>query len=366
MAAVNAAGWWWTGRGASPPPIDEAALRIMPRYGMSIAALVVCSKANIRETVTRFQDAGVNYTRINLTSALWTTPNAVDVLPFRQRPDGVWDLDDWNPQYDDRIAEVRDRMNAAGIRIAWTLWEDYTSNRRGFRSVGVRDPNIPDANVHPYRKNAQGFQWWGKYNGDIHEDDETLGAGHFDHSPLAIPNAWAKRFMARTLPRLGITYNILEIANEMPEKNLHRRVRDAARTIVPGCLLQVNRQSDSPGQYPNMKIGRDYDYIAFHGNRLRTIADLDRTWDNEPVYQTMRELLDDPTIEKSRITFSSDGARISSDPTNPYEWTSLRPFIREMKRRKVSYDHQSRAKLSAFPNHEHIEVDWFRETVHGG
>ena len=345
-------------------PANEAELRQMPRLGMSIAALVVCSRCNIPETVKRFVDAGVRATRINLTSALWVSPSIIDCLPFKQQLDGVWDLDNWNAEYDARIAETKERMNAAGIAVTWTLWEDYSwSNRRGFRRADERDSEIPDGNLHPYRKNVQGFRWGGHYNGDIHEDDETLGAGDFDLSTLAIPNAWAKRFMDRLLPRLGLTYNALEIANEMPEKNLHRRVRDYARRVVPGAILQVNRQSDSPGQYANHKIGRDYDRIAFHGNRLKTLADFDRRWEEEhgQAIDTFTELLDFPEVEHARITFSSDGARISKDPINPYDWQKLGAVVRRVKAEGCSYDHQSRAKLSPAPNHDMIEVDRFRE-----
>jgi len=313
--------------------IDKSKLRTWPRHGMSIAGILVSSAANIRETVKRFADCGVQTTRVNLLSALWPQ---TDTLPFTRLSDGRWDLTQWNPRYFDRLADIGYQMNAAAIQVQWTNYELY--------SCSDRKPG-PQQNGTPWRNNVNGVYW---------PSDDSL----FQY----LPDAWSKEdWFPQVTPYLGLDVNTLEIGNEFPEKSLHERV---AACFPDGALIQVNRNEDTPGQYANMKIGTNYDVIAFHGNKLKQVSDLNRVYPREPTYTTFNEFFDHCRHDPNRIIFSSDGARVSTDPVNPYDWPRLRAFFREVEQiRKCSIEHQSRSKLSPFPNHEHIEADWFASVI---
>lgn len=318
------------------PPVDKDTLKIYPRHGMSIAGLLVSSAANIPETVRIFQDCGVQSTRINLLSALWPQ---TDTLPFSRRTDGQWDLTAWNPVYFDRLVEIRDRMNVAGIAVQWTNYELYSwSDRKpGPQQVGT-----------PWRHNVNGVYW--------PPDDSTF---------QLLPDSWSAEWFAKVQPYLGLDVNVFEIGNEFAEKALHERVE----ALFPeDDQIQVNRNEDTPGQYANMKIGRNYDFIAFHGRKLKQVADLDLVYPREPDYKTFNEFFENCPHDPKRIIFSSDGARQSGaaglNPETAYDWAALREFFREVKfKRGCNIEHQSCAKLGAFPNHHLIEHEWFESVI---
>jgi hypothetical protein len=315
-------------------PIDNAKLRTWPRHGMSIASLIVASAHDIRETVRRFEDCGVQLTRINLLSALWS---GVDTLPYVRAADGRWDLYRWNPRFFARLDETRERMNAAGIVCQWTFYNLYDwSNRKSGTPA-----------ESPYRHNVNGVFW--------QPDDST-----FD----VLPDAWSLAAIERLLPHLHLDVNVFEIGNEFPEKALHERVADFIRRLQPKAQISLNRNEDTPGQYVNSKIGGPrFDRIAFHGRQLKAVSDLDRVYPSEPQYKTFRQFMDRCPHDPARVIFSSDGARVSADPINTYDWNTLRDFFQEMKRRGYSTEHQSRAKMSAAPNHDLIESDWFLSVI---
>lgn len=312
-----------------PPPSSE--LNVWPRVGLSIAGLMVGSAHNIPETVRIYQDLGVQVTRVNLLSALWP---GVDTLPFTKLANGKWDLYQWNQVYFDRLIEVRDRMNSAGIVVQWTNYELYSwSDRKpGSQQDGT-----------PWRNNVNGVNWV--------EDDSM-----FD----ILPEEWSRNWITKVVPYLNLNVNPFEIGNEFPEKGLHYRVKDLVKAVNPTALIQVNRNEDTPGQYKNMKIGRDFDFIAFHGNKLKVKSDLNRVYSREPEFKTFNEFFDECPHDPKRIIFSSDGARSSSDPVNTYNWDALAEFVQEIKRKGCSFEHQSRAKMTPAPNHHMIETDWFR------
>ena len=311
-----------------PPPATD--LNQWPRIGLSIASLIVNSNHNLVETIKIYQDLGVQVTRVNLLSALWP---GVDTLPFTRLANGKWDLYAWNSTYFDRLVEVRDRMNAAGIVVQWTNYELYSwSNRK----------SGPQQDGTPWRNNVNGVNW--------SEGDEM-----FD----ILPDEWSKAWIAKVVPYLNLNENVFEVGNEFPEKALHYKVKDLVKLINPSALVQVNRNEDTPGQYKNMKIGRDFDFIAFHGNKLKVKSDLNRTYPKEPEFKTFNEFFDKCPHDPKRIIFSSDGARSSNDPVNTYNWDSLAEFVQEIKQKGCSFEHQSRAKLTPAPNHNMIETDWF-------
>jgi hypothetical protein len=320
------------------PPVDPVGLNVWPRIGMSIASLIVARACNIAETVKIYHDCGVQLTRVNLLSALWDNEyGKVDVLPYRQRPDGTWDLTDWNPEYFDRLSEVRDRCNSAGIVVQWTNYELYSWSDR---KQGPQQTNTP------WRHNANGVFWA--------EDDST-----FD----VLPDWWSETWLKTVMPYLRADINPLEIGNEFPEKELHERVRDIVKVIEPTAQITVNRNEDTPGQYANMKIGTNYTRIAFHGRLLKQVSDLDRVYSKEPTYKTFNQFFDNCPHDAKRVIFSSDGARISADPVDTYDWGPLREFVQEIRRRGCSFEHQSRAKMTPPPNHHMIETDWFRSLL---
>lgn len=314
-----------------PTPGD---LTKYPRYGLSIAALLVNTKHDIIETVKRFVDAGANSTRINLLSALWP---GVDCLPFNHFYDGFWDLFDWNNQYFERLAEIKERINSNGITIQWTNYELYSWSRR--------KPGNQQINT-PWRNNINGIYW--------SPEDITLTE--------VLPDEWSIEWFKKVCPLLDLHINPFEIGNEFPEKSLHERVRIEVLKIVPDAKLQVNRNDNKPGQYTNMKIGLMYDLYAFHGNGLKELKDLDKVYD-EPVYKTFQQFIDNCPHDKERVIFSSDGARISDDPFNTYDWIKLGVFFDYMIELGYNIEHQSRAKMTPAPNHHMIEVDWFKERV---
>ncbi len=328
------------------PPVPAHDFARRPRYGMSIASLIVNSAHNIAETTKRFEDAGVQWTRVNLLSALWA---GVDVLPFKRGLGGVWQLSQPEAQYYDRLAEVRDRMNAANIVVQWTCYELY--------SWSARKPG-PQQHGTPWRNNANGVFW--------PEDDSTVVS--------LLPDAWSQDWFKLVVPHLALDRNVFEIGNEMPEKALHARTLAAVRAVQPGALISVNRNEDTPGQYANMKIGRSglYDMIAFHGRLLRQVSDFERVYKKEPTYKTFNQFMARCPHEKDRVIFSSDGARVDTfnkrgelvtskdSPDNPYDWTTLTEFFREVRHRGYGFEHQSRAKMTPAPNHHMIEVDKFK------
>ena len=319
---------------SEPVPPTNPDLLAWPRIGMSIGSLVVARDCNIAETVRIYQECGVQLTRVNLLSALW---DGVNVLPYRQRADGQWDLYSWNQEYFERLHEVRERANAAGIVVQWTNYELYSWSDR---KDGPQQVNTP------WRHNVNGVQW--------DADDST-----FD----VLPDQWSRDWLAHVLPQLRADINPIEIGNEFPEKALHERVRDIVKALQPDAQVTVNRNEDTPGQYANMKIGTNYDRIAFHGRLLKQVSDLDRVYPKEPVYKTFNQFFDNCPHDPARIIFSSDGARTSADPINTYDWGPLREFVLEVRRRGCSYEHQSRAKMTAPPNDHMIEMNFFRSLL---
>lgn len=329
--------------GESDSPIiipPNAELIKFPRYGMSINALVNASKCNIQETVKRFVDAGVQSTRINLITALFPE---IDCLPFTQLPNGEWDLFAWNAQYFERIQEVKESMNKVGIQIQWTNRELYSWSHRKY---GIQQNNTF------WRNNVNGIFW--EY------DSNDIMFGTFPYDGFSI------KWFEKICPLLDLTTNTWEIGNEFPEKGVHERDRDEIRKIVPNALIQVNRNDDTPGQYTNMKIGEDYDFIAFHGRLLKSIGDLDNIYSKEPDYKTFQEFIDKCPHDRKRVIFSSDGARINKDSdlgiTETYDYPVLGRFGKHLKALGYNYEHQSRAKMTPPPNHHMIEVDWFLDT----
>ena len=313
MAGLASA--WWTGR-AAPVVIDVPALKVYPRLGCSIASIVLKREYPIREIAKIYADCGVQFTSVNLLSAEWPSMVHQHVRPFLPaNAEGIYDLYAWNPEHLDRIAACRDEMNSRGIVVQWCLYELYSW------SIRKAGPDTPDARLGPWHRNVNGVDWVGP-----HYPAKTTAAKKWDSDMLAhvLPDAWSKAYLTRTVPHLGLDRNFLLVGNEFPEKSLHERVRDHVRSIQPGALVSVNRNEETPGQYANMKIGKQYDLINFHGRRLKTISDLDRFYPTqESSVPSFRSLLMLASTQPKRIVVSSDGARISDDPVHTYDYGRL-------------------------------------------
>ncbi len=306
---------------------------VWPRRGASIAALLVDPAWNYKEwaTILGGYFGGRGLTRINILSADWPTPGGL-MWPFARRSDGVFDIYSFNPWFADRAMKIKDAMHAQGVIVQWTMPELYSwSNRK-------KGPGVPDGNLGPYRNNVNGVKWGGAYNGDRKEDDATL---------QALPDEWLTAFTEWILPLIGGPGTVIELGNEFPEKEFHQRYAALIHRIDPNQEVSWNRNEDTPGQYANMmKRDGEYQRCAFHGRLLKQVSDLDLVYTAEPDYKTFQEFFDNCPHDPSRIIFSSDGARSSSDPINTYDWPRLLEFATYvMQEQGCSYEHQSRMKM---------------------
>ena len=316
-----------------------------PRFGMTIAGILIGHNHDIDETLKRFIDCGVNYSSINLINA---DRSGTGIHPFTRLPDGKWDLFKWDNRYFERLIEIKEKFNKAGIVIPWCFLELYSWSARkdGPQQVGTF-----------WRNNVNGVFW--------PPDDSTL--------TRLLPDLWCKEFIKKVCPLLDLHVNMFRIGNELPEKSLHERIRNEVRAVVSGALIDVNRQDDTPGQYRNMKIGQDYDFISLHGARLKELDDLRNPFEGGP-YDTFQEFIDDESRhDKWRVTFSSDGARTNTydrngklltskdSADNPYDWNKLGEFADHMIDLGYGFEQQSRAKMTQAPNHHMIEVDWMNK-----
>lgn len=347
---------WFFGAHA-PAPIDYDALLKYPRLMCSIASLVVKRTYPIREVAKIYSDCGVTGTTVNLTSAEWPSLKPVHVRPFLPVPEGEpWDLYAWNAEHFDRIDECREEMNSRGIVVQWCFYELYSWSRR------KAGPETPDAKVGPWKQNVNGVDWVDNYEKE-HDSDMLAHV---------LPDPWSRAYLDRAVPRLDLSHNLFLVGNEFPEKSLHERTRDVVRAIQSDAKVSVNRNEDTPGQYTNMKIHREFDYINFHGRLLKRPSDLDRKIAGNSNFPTFRHVLKRPFVSmtdknsviQNRIIFSSDGARTDNalgskdDPTNPYDWANLEAFAEEVFSYGASFEHQSRAKLTDWPNLHMIETDF--------
>lgn len=333
------------------PIIDPATLTRYPRLGCSIASIVLKRTYPIREIARIYADCGVSFTTVNLLSAEWPSMKPIHVRPFLPVPDGQpWDLYAWNSEHIERIHECREEMNAHGIVVQWCLYELYSWSRR------KAGPDTPDARIGPWKLNVSGVDWVG----------DLSKAWDSDMLAHVLPDQWSKDYLTRTVPHLDLAHNLFLVGNEFPEKSVHERVRDHVRSIQPGAKISVNRNEETPGQYVNMKIHREFDYLNHHGRLLKKPGDLDKTYTGNDNFPTFRSLLERPfvsmtdknSVKQDRIIFSSDGARSSDDPVHTYDWNKLEAFAKEVIGYGASFEHQSRAKLTDWPNLHMIETDF--------
>ncbi len=320
----------------SPPsrPIDVAALLTFPRRGASLYGQFGDPRWDGEAFARIIADCGMKQTGWWAWGGWTLNDSTLSRMPFHQLPDRRYDLFAWNESYFD-AAEQRTRYNnGLGLAVEWTLTDLYSWS---YRKAPL--PGIGDQSSSPFRANVNGIYW---------EKDDVL----VDKWPAE----WVGEFVTRLVTRLKGLGVIWKIGNEMPEKDLHRRIRNIIRAIDPTALVTVSRNVDSPGQYANMAIGTDYDGISFHG--WRDMDRLNEVWADEAAAgrpSTYVELLRRPGVEHARITACSDGARVNSSNA-PYDFPKLEEAFAYAADRGCNIDHQSQSKMRLFNDGVH-ELD---------
>jgi len=278
------------------------------------------------------RDAGGDFTRIWAYDAWAVGPNGpgqyAGFVPWLRDGDGVFDLERPDLRYDERLNAYVRAQNAAGATVQITVLELYGWSERKAGMLWV-----PDADVGPFRRNRNGVRWGGP-------DDPTF---------FTLPDWVLEQFIERLCAATKGLAVCFEVGNEMPEKDMHKRISDSLRSHFTADWypdITVNRQEDTPGQYVNMEIGRKYDRIALHGKY--SLGYLDEDYEREPVHRTFRSAWGDPSIDHSRIIMSSDGCRSSATLPDTYDWPVLAEVVKDHLRRGFSYEHQSKCKMRPF------------------
>jgi hypothetical protein len=336
------------GLDVAPLPPVSAVTDTWPRLGLSYYTSLTDPRVDPADFATRLQDAGATHTRVWLLDA-WAvgqlgTNQYFGYVPWEQTDDGRFDLWKVNQAYLDRLRAYVEAMNAHGILPELSGLELYTWSDRKQNLLWV-----PDANLGPFRKNKQG----------VYYADDTA----FDRiGQPAGEDAFLGHFYSQVVATLtGLAYAV-ELANEMPQKELHARLRHLWRAAGYRGTLGVSRNEDSPGQAKNMKIGKldGYDRIAFHGRR--DLAYLDEVYDDEPEYKTFRDFYASGTCDPHRIVLSSDGCRKSTNVEDAYDYDALGAVFTDALARGYSAEHQSALKLRGFVEGRidlnDLEVDW--------
>jgi hypothetical protein len=313
------------------PPIPTPPVGQDGRIGGSFYTALTCPWVDPAGYAKALANCGVGFTRVWLLDA-WAVNGGEDAgqypgyLPVKRTSDGRFDLTAWDASYFDRLARFTQALNDQRISAQVSILELYTWAQRKQGMLWV-----PDATKGPYRHNVNGVRW-----GD--PDDPTF---------FGLPDSWLDEFIGRCLDVLNGRMFTVELANEMPEKDLHYRLRDRVRACGYTGPIQVNRNEDTPGQYWNMKIGQEFDTLALHG--MRTIDYLEVEYPEEAAAgrpTTFRDMW--PKVDASRVTLSSDGCRKSTDVADAYDYHALTQVARDTLHRGGSYEHQLACKLRIF------------------
>ena len=332
-----------------PSPPLSGYLTVWPRRGLSYYTSLTDPRVNPWDFFAQLNEADANMTRTWLIDA-WANGRDKGIgcydgsFPWPKLVDGKFDLEGVNGPYFARLREYVEAANDAGVLPVLTGWELYAWSNRKQGMLWV-----PSAELGPFRHNVQGVY----YAGD--DAFERIGLPNGDDYFLT-------RFYRQVVNTLTGLHYAVELGNEMPEKPLHERLLDAWRSVGFTGPVLVNRQDDTPGQYDNMKVGRIYDRISFHGKA--DLSYLDEFYPDEPVYPNFRTFFDHGRFDAHRIVLSSDGCRKSTNPDDAYDYDALAEVFQDALRRGFSIEHQSRMKLRGFTEgyvtENDLEVDWFR------
>lgn len=313
-----------------PPPTDT-----WPRLGASYYTSLTDPRVDVAEFALRLADLGCTLTRVWLLDA-WAIGASAGtscydgLLAWERQSDGRFDLWRVNPFYLERLRAYVEVMNVAGILPELSGLDLYTWSDRKQGLLWV-----PHTTWQPFHHNRQGLRYAG--------DDAFARIGQ----PTA-EDAFLRQFYRQVVETLaGLVYTV-ELGNEMPEKPLHERLREAWRLAGYTGTISVNRHEDTPGQYANMRIGQPggYDRISFHGKR--DLPYLDEAFPREPTYRTFRAFYDSRTAQPARVVLSSDGCRKSTNVDDAYDYAALGAVARDARAWGCGYEHQLALKLRGF------------------
>ncbi len=319
-----------------------------PKFGASYQQGMGNPACDPRLWASLLSDAGCDFTRIWPMDAWAVGPNGdgqySGFVPWLRDSAGVFDLNAPDKRFDSRLHDFVRIQNEAGVTVQITTLELYTWSERKQGLLWV-----PDQNVGPFRKNRNGVRWGAP-------DDPTF---------FALPDETHLALIARMCAAVRGLAVCFEVGNEMPEKEMHLRIRDAIKSHFTDDWrpdITVNRQEDTPGQHKNMGIGTNYDRIAYHGKD--TLAYLDEDFPNEPKFRTFRQFFDSDTYRPDQIIMSTDGCRINNT-IDCYDWPVLGDVCRDHIRRGFSIEHQSCVKMGPFNGQPldlvaDFEGDWLR------
>jgi len=318
-------------------PVDAVTMG-WPRHAASYYTSLTDPRIDPAEFAARLRDLGCDGTRVWLIDA-WAVGQGTGCYegyhPWTRGSKGVWDLDVVSQPYLDRLRAYVEAMNAHGILPLLSGWELYSWSDRKQGMLWV-----PDASTGPFRTNRQGL---------VYGDDAA-----FEVIATGGVHRFLEQFYRRVVETLnGLSYEV-ELANEMPEKALHYRLRDAWRAAGYTGNLTVNRNEDTPGQHDNMRIGQDFEGISFHGQR--DIGYLDEVYADEPTYQTFRAFYDTGSYDSWRLALSSDGCRKSTNVEDAYDYPALEAVFVDALARGFGYEHQLALKLRGF-THGYVTLD---------
>lgn len=345
--AKGLTGLWPWGETPPPQPVPSPdGFGTWPRRGLSYYASLTDPRLEPKDFFSRLASASANFTRTWLFDA-WAVDQGgpgqySGFVPF-SRIGGRWDLHTPDPRYLERLRAYTRAANDAGVLPQFTGLELYTWSDRKAGMLWV-----PDQSKLWMQHNVQEL---------VYADDNA-----FETLATEGVHGWLGRFYRHVVQALDGLHYVIELGNEMPEKPLHERLARLWRAAGYMGPLSVNRQEDTPGQYANMKIGANYDLIAFHGKK--DLNYLDEVFADEPVYRTFRAFYESGSFEPSRITLSSDGCRKTTSISDAYDYDALKRVFQDGLVRGFGIEHQSRLKLRSF-THGHIdlddlETDWFR------
>ena len=337
----------WTPPAPEPTPTPAPSVAPWPRIGLSYYASLTDPRLDLKGFFARLRDAGATLTRTWLMDA-WAVPQGGPgqydgYVPFVRDGNDVWDLYTVRADYLDRLRTYVEMANAHGVVPLLTGLELYTWSARKAGMLWV-----PDQSRLWMQRNRQGLV----YRGDeAFQTLATTGA-----------HGWLGSFYGRIVKALdGLTW-APEIGNEMPEKELHYRLRDLWRAAGYSGPISINRHEDTPGQFVNMRIGRDFEQLSYHGRK--EIGYLDEPFDREPTYRTFREWFASPACVPGRITLSSDGCRKSTTVGDVYDYDALGAVFSDAIARGCAIEHQSALKIRSFTEGRidlaDLEVDWLR------
>lgn len=319
-----------------PPDRPPTAVPDAPRgLGVSYYTAMTDPDCDAAEWAARTRDVGSQHTRVWALDA-WAngrlesgTGMYVGLQPWALRGDLRFDLDGPSGAYYEAVDRFVRAFNATGQHVVITVLELYTWSRGKAGLVWV-----PDRNRQPVRNNINGVKW-----GDPNDDD----GGYF-----MLPDETLRAFIAGLVSTVGENRGVsFEIGNEMPEKDLHYRMRDWLRAAGWAGRIQVNRNEDTPSQYDNMKIGRDFDALAIHGRRDLGYLDEDHGAEQHR-HRTFRALYDSGDIGTHSFVLSSDGCRKTTHVDDAYDYPALTEVARDALARGYAFEHQACIKLRRF------------------